>query len=586
VPPPSLTLGPRPAEAPSFRERTLARLVEHVRTLIPVDAVTFVTVDEPRPTLQPSVGWFADPRLRDELAGPAAAMLDGRRRGLVDAALERERPLFLPRVDAWEAAPDLLAAAVESLGTDRAESVWDSYRRASVIACPLRTEIGAVLGLVLVASLDPRRPLSRTHPSTVEVVADLAAMALERVRLLEEEARRARDELHLKRAAEAVSGSLELDEVYRRVVGHAAEITGATNARITRLNRRSGKLHTVASIDLSGGLEGNRLSLENGGFSHLSRTRRPVLQADTKAGRFDRTFVRGDGIGSLMHAPIEIGPRLYGVLTVAHEERGRFGEDDLGLLARLARSSAAAIANAIDFRRERRIARALTLGFVPESLPEVAGYETGLLYAPALGEPTGGDVYGVWQLPGGEVAVLVGDVAGKGVETAALSAMVRFFVEARSWDERSPAVVLAQTNSMLMGRLPSDTFVTAFYGLLTPGSLRWADAGHLPPLHFSGTSVHSLESHGLPLGIEAEPGYTEQELELAVGDLVFAFSDGLMEARRAGEMYGTPRLSRLVGRLTQTLAPEELVRAVHDEVVNWAGALGDDAVALALRRRR
>ena len=63
------------------------------------------------------------------------------------------------------------------------------------------------------------------------------------------------------------------------------------------------------------------------------------------------------------------------------------------------------------------------------------------------------------------MAVLVGDVAGKGVETAALSAMVRFFVEARSWDTASPAQVLEQANAMLLGRLPRDTFVTAFLGI-------------------------------------------------------------------------------------------------------------------------
>ena len=154
---------------------------------------------------------------------------------------------------------------------------------------------------------------------------------------------------------------------------------------------------------------------------------------------------------------------------------------------KLARSSAAAIANAIDYQRERRIARALTLGFVPESLPKLPGYETGLLYAPAANEATGGDVYGAWPVGGGDsVAVLVGDVAGKGVETAALSAMVRFFVEARSWDSLCPATMLEQANSMLLGRLPRDAFVTAFLGILTSDSLRYTNAGHLPPLHVRG----------------------------------------------------------------------------------------------------
>jgi sigma-B regulation protein RsbU (phosphoserine phosphatase) len=220
---------------------------------------------------------------------------------------------------------------------------------------------------------------------------------------------------------------------------------------------------------------------------------------------------------------------------------------------------------------------------VPEPLPRLDGYETGLLYAPALGEPTGGDLYGIWQLPSGAVAALVGDVAGKGVETAALSAMVRFFVEARSWDAESPARTLEQTNAMVHGRLPSDTFVTAFLAVLTPGCLRWASAGHLPALHVSGGSVHELEATGLPLGVEDSARYDERELELADGDLVLSYTDGLVEARRNGEAYGAARFSSFVARLAATLDPERLTRALHDEVADWSGGLSDDAVALALR---
>ncbi|MGH2781487.1 MAG: SpoIIE family protein phosphatase, partial [Thermoleophilaceae bacterium] len=552
-----LSLESRATAPESFRERTLARLVDQVRRLMPVGAVAFVTEDR-------VAGWFADEELGAALGGPGCGTpLGGRRRRLVDAALDRERPLLLPRVDAWEAAPELLAAAVEALGPERARAVWRAYRGASVVACPLRTEIGQVLGVLVVASIDPRRPLDRGDLNAVGVVADLAAMALERASLLEAEARRARAELRLKRAGEAVSASLELDEVYRRVVEHAAEASGATKALLTRLDARAGELRTVASVDFSAGLA-RRLSLDTGGFGHVARTRRPVIQSSVEADEADRSFMRSEGIGSLMHAPIELGPRLYGVLTVAHEQPGRFGDEQLELLARLARSCAAAIANAIDFQRERHIARALTLGFVPESLPEVSGYDAGLLYAPALGEPTGGDLYGAWRLPGGEIGVLVGDVAGKGVETAALSAMVRFFVEARSWDARSPALVLEQTNSMLLGRLPSDTFVTVLYGVLSPGSLRWTGAGHLPPLHVSAAGVRALDPHGLPLGVDPRPGYGESELALEPGDLVFAYTDGLIEARRAGETYGADRLARLVARLAPTLGPEDLVRAVHE----------------------
>ncbi len=211
-------------------------------------------------------------------------------------------------------------------------------------------------------------------------------------------------------------------------------------------------------------------------------------------------------------------------------------------------------------------------------------YETGLLYAPALGEPTGGDLYGGWELPSGDVAALVGDVAGKGVETAALSAMVRFFVEARSWDAGSPARVLEQTNAMLTGRLPGDTFVTAFLAVLGSRSLRWASAGHLPPLHIRAGTVCPLDGNGLPLGVLERHDYTESELFLERGDLVFAHTDGLIEARRGAELYGAERLAGLLAGLARSHPPQELVQAVHDDVTAWADGLSDDAVALALRR--
>jgi GAF domain-containing protein len=547
-------------------DQTLARLTAHVRTLLPVGAVAIATVDEERHSVERSAGWFADAKLCEAVGALGRGALDERRRALIDAVLQRDTPLFLSRLALWDLAPELLAALVDSHGPERARVVWRTCRDASVIASPLRAESGRGLGLLIVLSADPAEPLRAADVPIVAVVADLASMALERAELLEVETRRARDELTLTSAAEHMSSSLELADVYRSVVEQAAAATGAAQAVLTRVDARAGELRTAATLDPAPG--GAQAILGGAGVRQVARTRGPLLQRDA----------------ALMHAPIELGPRLYGVLSVSSPQPDRLDKAGLDVLARLARSSAAAIANAIDFQRERHIARSLTLGFVPEPLPGVPGYETGLLYAPALGEPTGGDLYGVWRLPSGEVAALVGDVAGKGVEVAALSAMVRFFIEARSWDADSPARVLEQTNAMLAGRLPSDTFVTAFLAVLSPASLRWASAGHLPALHLSAGVTRELEATGVPLGVEEAARYGERQLELADGDLVFAYTDGLAEARRAGESYGPERLAALVARLAEGLSPQQLAQRVHDEVVAWAGGLGDDAVALALRR--
>ena len=180
--------------------------------------------------------------------------------------------------------------------------------------------------------------------------------------------------------------------------------------------------------------------------------------------------------------------------------------------------------------------------------------------------------------------MLVGDVAGKGVETAALSAMTRFFIEARSWDCDSPAKVLAQANVMLRNRLPSDTFVTL--GFLTDGVVRYANAGHLAPVLLrSGGALGEPPGRGLPLGIDERPLYEDRSVELGPGDLLMGYTDGLVEARREGEMFGIDRLGRAVVEAGADERPlREVVELVFEHVRSWADTLADDSVALALRR--
>ncbi len=535
---PSLTSREAPTPDQGWLAETLDQLLVHARTLLPADGVAIAPAGD-GPAL---AEWYATPDAR--------------------GVLSKARRSYS------QSQPDGAAVVLEEGGT-------------SAIASPLTS--GA--GVLLVAALDRPAPLGQEELTTLRAVSDLAGLALERAELLDREARRANEEMTLKRAAEDISSSLELEEVYARVLHHAIGATRASKAAITRVNTRGAELAVVASVDFSSRFARRRLSLQTGMLGSVARSRAPYLSSSADAEQWDPGAVEEEGVRSFIHVPIELGPRLFGVLTVAHEEPDRFDEPDLDRVTSLARSSAAALANAMDFERERRIARALTLGFVPEPLPELPGYESGLQYVPAFNEPAGGDVYGAWRLPGGEVAMLVGDVAGKGVETAALSSMVRFFIEARSWDSTSPGGVLAETNAMLAGRMPRDSFVTAFLALLEPGRLRYASAGHLPPLLIRHDSLESLGATAVPLGVDPQLDSHDVTLDLNDGDLVFAYTDGLMEARRGGDIYGLDRLSDFVVRMGRVLAPAELVQRVHREVAGWADGLGDDVVALALRRR-
>lgn len=262
--------------------------------------------------------------------------------------------------------------------------------------------------------------------------------------------------------------------------------------------------------------------------------------------------------------------------------------DDDALLARLVafgRAAAGSIANALDFARERRVALALTRGFVPGPLPDLPGFDAGLVYAPAGRVAGGGDFFGLWRVRGGGLAVLVGDVSGKGIEVAAISAMVRFFVEARTWDAADPAAVLAQTNALLRGRLPGTTFVPAVLAVVGDERLRWCNAGHPAPLILAADGSRELARGGLPLGVQEDAEYTSSETTFATGEVLFACTDGLTEARREGRQFGEERLGALLAEHGRRLAPDVLVDRLHTEAQQWSPTLDDDVVILALRRR-
>jgi hypothetical protein len=394
------------------------------------------------------------------------------------------------------------------------------------------------------------------------------------------------------------------DRTLERLVQHVGELAAVDAVLILTVDAASATIERSAGWF---GAEGAHARVETLGGGPLDARGQDLIHTVLEAEQ-PTVLERLDAWDAARELPAlavaAIGPerarslwRAYrGASVVACPLRG-VNREPLGVLVAasldpdrpLGRSRASAMKSVCELSamtlRERRVAHALTLGFVPEPLPELPGYETGLLYAPVLNDPAGGDIYGAWSLPGGELAVVVGDVAGKGVETAALSSMVRFFVEARSWDCDSSAAVLEQTNAMLLERLPEDTFVTAFLALLSAEGLRYCNAGHLSPLHASHAGVRELPGHGVPLGVESTPGYLELERRLDPGDLLFAYTDGLIEARREGETFGTGRLARLVEEQASSLSPEQLVRRVHDEVSAWADRLADDALALALRRQ-
>jgi phosphoserine phosphatase RsbU/P len=353
---------------------------------------------------------------------------------------------------------------------------------------------------------------------------------------------------------------------------------------LARYEPATDELRVVASAGYTGEATRGRFRLGEGMIGTVAATREPYVSNQADAGRFLQEFVRREDVGSFVHVPISFGARLFGVLNVSAARVGHFDAETLELVVAFAATAAGAIANALDFQRERRVAHALTRGFVPGPAPALPGLQIGLVYEPAGREVGGGDVFGAWTLPSGAAAVLIGDVSGKGIEVAALSSMVRFFVEARTWDSERPAEVLAQTDALLRHRLPSGSFVSAFMGVIDQGTVRYANAGHgSTVLLRAAGDEQSLRATGMPLGVE-EGTWGEEEVSFELGDVLFMATDGLAEARRDGAFFGEARLPELLAEHARRLGPEALVALVRRELEAWAPELNDDVVILALRR--
>jgi GAF domain-containing protein len=277
---------------------------------------------------------------------------------------------------------------------------------------------------------------------------------------------------------------------------------------------------------------------------------------------------------------------LLGAIVVFFSHSLALGPEDVEALRVLAAQSAMAIENAHRFERQRRVARSLQKGLIATEMPELDGCEIGALYEPAGGEAdVGGDFFDVFELEGGRVALAVGDVSGKGAEAAAQTAMSKYMMRAFAMRNPAPSSVLFHLNNALIHGLGEDRFTTVFYGLFEPEGQRITvgRAGHPPPLVYRHDlrTVEVLEVPGGILGAFPDENYEQASFELSDGDVLLAYTDGLIEARAGNELYGRDRVAASLVRLANDWAGEELVRRIYEDAKHF-GTVSDDTVVFTV----
>ncbi len=293
-------------------------------------------------------------------------------------------------------------------------------------------------------------------------------------------------------------------------------------------------------------------------------------------------------IGAFMMVPVLHRGQATGVMGFCWDIETPFTPAMVELAEKLAVSLSLALENARLYDSERRITRTLqsALFSAPASIP---GLQLGHLYHSAsAGAHVGGDFYDIIQLENERLGLMVGDVAGRGVEVAALTTLIKSAMRAEAMRLPSPGGVLGHANDiMLRGGAPEE-FATAFFGLLDniTGHFSYALAGHPSPvlLRDGADPVLLAEPH-MVLGVRQDSRYNASETTLDPGDLLVMYTDGLTEAKnRHGERYGTDRLLENVAMCAAEPA-EEVPESLFLSAFSFAdGHLDDDVAIMALRR--
>lgn len=292
---------------------------------------------------------------------------------------------------------------------------------------------------------------------------------------------------------------------------------------------------------------------------------------------------------SVMLVPMSVPSRTIGVMTlVTAESRRRLDPDDLELAEQLARRAAVAVENARLHTRLTRIADTLQESLLPEALPEVPGWEMAALYRPAGAEQridVGGDFFEVFQTDAGWF-VVIGDVTGKGVAAAALTALLRHGSRFASRYDPEPSAIMRELDASLHGR-SSDSMCTALCMRLGADHVVISSGGHPPALVVSSDGTVKEEPEPGPLlGAFQDGQWPQRRLPISGAELWLLYTDGVTEAQGVNDRFGTARLKQLLAEHAGA-SPEELLEELDRALGEFTAGRPrqDDVAALALRAR-
>jgi serine phosphatase RsbU (regulator of sigma subunit) len=393
----------------------------------------------------------------------------------------------------------------------------------------------------------------------------------------------------LVRAGRELAGHRPLEELFKLILDLSIEAVGAERGVLMSLE---------GDQLLSRAVHGDGFRISATVRDRVLKEKNSLLVRDLQQ---DEAFrqqisISGQQIQTMMAVPLQTEDRVIGLIYVdsrsfVHE----FTPDDLNLLTVLANVAAIRIEREhyAEMERKEQIrtkdliqAAEIQRGILPRGAPRIAGVDLAGHNAPC--RTVGGDYYDFIPYADGRVAVVLGDVAGKGMSAALLMSNLQARVQILAEDPRNLSGLMGRLDQSVAINCPDNRFITMFMGVIDPaeGRLVYCNAGHNPPLLIrSSGEVDRLKAVGTALGILPGLSYQEESRKFSAGDLLAIYSDGLTESENpAGEEFGELRLTELLGNHSAARA-EDIVEQVLQALDAWTGSTppADDITLVVVR---
>ena len=480
-----------------------------------------------------------------------------------DVALDvkQRRDLLRGRIDSYDVEKRLIDATGEEVGALLSFSV-------------ARDEDDALRALLV--QVQDIRERQRAQLAWQELMREQAARA---------EAEAAAERQRAIRAlTDAALAPLGLRELLEELLGRISDLLSVDGAAVLLDEGDIGHVIVHAAGEAAAFVQEHGPAPEGVLAARIMRDKRPVIVADASNEPGIGTHALGDSVTSMLGVPLLVGDVAIGALEVGTLFERRFTEDDIDLLQLAADRAALAIQRVRYLESQQGIAEELQRSLLPQSLPPIPGLSMAARYfAGGAGTRVGGDWYDTIPLPGGRIAAVIGDVAGRGVQAASMMGQLRSALRAYALEGYSPAKVLEGLNRFLLS-LSWDSMATALVLLLEPptGRITYANAGHPPPLVLGADGVARTLSDTLsvPLGALDVAGYREGSAVLEPGATLVLYTDGLVEQRDELIDLGIERLETALVE-DGPADPEVLCERIIKKTIG--GEANDDVTLLVVQ---